>query len=125
MIKFEAKGEFKETEKFLKNLKEFTKKTKLDDVCRQGVQALKAATPVATGKTANSWNYKITRSETGIKIEFTNSNTTVDGCPVPILLVYGHSTKGGGFVSGRDFVTPAIEPIFKQIAEEALKEVGK
>jgi hypothetical protein len=88
------------------------------------VAALKSATPVDTGLTANSWYYKIERTKSSISITFNNSNIQ-NGVPIAIILQYGHGTRNGGWVQGRDYINPAIQPIFDKITEQAWKEVTK
>ena len=88
-----------------------------------GVQALASATPVDTGKTAASWDYEIERSGAGARIVWTNTNVTRDGDPIAIMLQYGHGTGTGGYVQGRAYINPAIQPIFDEIAEEVWKVV--
>ena len=122
MITVESKGDFKNTERFLKflNAADFSVATK--SLAQRGVQALASATPVDSALTANSWGYKITRSKSSFSIEWTNSNT-VNGVPIAILLQYGHGTGTGGYVRGRDYINPAIQPIFDEIAEDLWKVV--
>ena len=96
----------------------------LDKYGREGVAALSSATPVDTGKTANSWYYKIERQNGSVSINFLNSNIN-EGVPIAIILQYGHATSTGGWVEGRDYINPAIRPLFDSIAEKAWKEVTK
>jgi len=123
MIRFESRGSFSNTEKFLK------KASRLDHILRaleryakQGVVALESATPVDTSLTSGSWDYEILNESGSYSIIWTNSNV-VDGTPVVILLQYGHGTGTGGWVQGRDFINPALKPIFDKIADEVWKEV--
>ena len=122
-IKFKHKGNFKKTE----NLLDFIVKQKflhnLNKYGRRGVEALRLATPVDTGLTARSWDYRIEKKKDQVSIIWTNSNI-VDGYPIAIILDYGHGTGGGGYVKGRHFIAPAIQPIFDEIAEDAWKEVS-
>lgn len=97
-------------------------RTILEKYGREGVSALSASTPIRTGTTANSWGYVITTNRNGYSIKWTNSNV-VGGVPVAILLQYGHGTGTGGYVQGRDFINPAMQPIFDKLAEEAWREV--
>lgn len=97
----------------------------LDKYGRRGVAALSSATPRDTGKTAESWVYEIIREKDSVRIEFSNTNVIADGTPVAILLQYGHATKHGGYVQGIDYINPAIQPIFKQIADDAWREVTR
>ena len=96
----------------------------LDEYGKKGVEALRQATPKDTGKTADSWFYEIKRSKESVSISFNNSNIN-DGVPIAVILQYGHGTRNGGWVEGRDYINPAIQPVFDEIAEEAWKEVNK
>lgn len=122
MITFRQKGDFSKFNKYLERLKEVVKLGDLNKYGRQGVQALSSATPIESGETANSWYYKINRTKESVAITFHNSNIQ-NGVPIAIILQYGHGTGTGGYVEGRDYINPAIQPIFDRIAEDAWKEV--
>ena len=122
MITFKQTGNFNKTIRFLEKNKILQYKQILDRYAREGLMALQAATPVESVETATSWNYKITQKGTTIKITWTNSHV-VDGVPIAILLQYGHATRNGGYVQGKDYINPALKPVFDKIAEEAWKEV--
>lgn len=120
-IKIKQSGDFEKTRKFLVNSKGKNYRPLLEKFARQGVLALEQATPEDSGLTASSWDFQIERTRSGNKIVWTNSNI-VDGIPVAILIQYGHGTRSGTFVEGRDFINPAMRPIFDQIAENLWKE---
>lgn len=122
MIKYTQKGDFSNLERFLKRAKgkEFYKK--LDSYGRQGVDALAKATPVDTGTTAGSWDYKIEFTNNSISIIWTNSNQN-QGIPIVVLIQYGHGTRNGGYVPPNDFINPTMRPIFEEIAENVWTEV--
>lgn len=124
MISFNKRGSFDKTLRYLGNLKRGINTRNLEKYGREGVAALAAATPVDTGKTANSWYYEITEDQGSVTIAFHNSNLQ-NGIPIAILLQYGHGTNHGGWVQGRDYINPAIQPIFDKIADSAWKEVTK
>ena len=124
MISFRQKGDFSKLNRYLERVKESAKIGVLDKYGREGVAALTSATPVETGKTANSWYYEIKRQNGSVSIEFKNSNIK-DGIPIAVILQYGHGTGTGGWVQGRDYINPAIQPIFDKIADSAWKEVTK
>ena len=124
MISFRQKGDFSKLNRYLERVKESAKIGVLDKYGREGVAALASATPVKTGKTANSWYYEIKRQNGSVSIEFKNSNIK-DGVPIAVILQYGHGTGTGGWVQGRDYINPAIQPIFDKIADSAWKEVTK
>lgn len=122
MIRFQQKGDFSRLNGFLERAKEAIKIGDLDKYGREGVNALRYMTPVDTGKTANSWYYTIIRKSGSVEIRFNNSNIQ-NGVPIAIILQYGHATRNGGYVHGRDYINPAVRPIFDKIASEAWKAV--
>lgn len=124
MISFRQKGDFSKTTRFLTKTKEAVHLENLDRYGEEGVKALSSATPVDTGKTAQSWYYKITRKKDTVAIAFHNSNIQ-NGVPIAIILQYGHATKNGGWVQGRDYINPAIQPIFDKLADEAWRGITK
>ena len=124
MISFRQKGDFSKLTRFLERAKNFVQLSDLDRYGREGVAALASATPVDTGKTAASWYYDIKINKESASITFNNSNIQ-NGVPIAIILQYGHGTRNGGWVEGRDYINPVIQPIFDKIAEEAWKEVTK
>ena len=124
MIGFRQKGDFSKTYSFLNKYKKGVEIRSLEEYGRKGVAALSSATPVDTGETANSWYYKIEQSDKWIKLVFCNSNIQ-NGVPIAIILQYGHGTGTGGWVEGRDYINPAIQPIFDQLANDAWREVTK
>lgn len=123
MIKVTHKGSFKNIEKFFKNSKKKNLKEKLRSYAEIGVAALAASTPVDTGKTASSWGYEIKDTGSSIRIYWTNSNEN-KGVNIAVLIQYGHGTKGGGYVQGRDYINPAMGPVFDTIADAIWKEVS-
>lgn len=124
MISFRHKGDFSRTTRFLERAKEAVHIGDLDKYGRAGVAALASATPVDSGKTAESWYYEIQNQNGRASITFLNSNVN-DGVPIAIILQYGHGTGTGGWVEGRDYINPAIQPIFDQIVRDAWEEVRR
>lgn len=124
MITFRQKGDFSKLTRFLERAKESVKLGDLDKYGKEGVAALASATPVDSGITANSWYYEIENKNGSATIRFNNSNLQ-NGIPIAIILRYGHATGTGGWVEGRDYISPAIQPIFDEIAEKAWREVTK
>ena len=124
MIRFRQKGDFSKTTRFLERAKEVVHLGNLDRYGRAGVAALASATPVDSGLTASSWRYEITNKDGRAKISFLNSNIQ-NGVPIAIILQYGHGTGTGGWVEGRDYINPAIQPIFDQMVNDAWREVTK
>ena len=124
MIRFRQKGDFSKTTNFLKRAKDKVYLEDLDKYGRQGVAALASATPIDSGKTASSWYYKIENTKESAKITFYNSNVQ-NGVSIAIILQYGHGTRNGGWVEGRDYITPAVQPIFDKIVDDAWREVSK
>lgn len=124
MISFRQKGDFTKLTRYFERVKEVVKLGDLDKYGREGVQALSSATPVDSGLTANSWYYTIENKNGTARIMFNNSNIQ-NGVPIAVVLQYGHGTGTGGWVEGRDYINPAIRPIFDKIAESAWREVTK
>jgi len=121
MIKVTVKGSFDNSKRFFSGTKNLGAKFRkiMDRYGPVCVSALQSATPVDTGKTADSWSYSI--ENWGIALS--NSNTTKSGIPIIALIFYGHGTKGGGYVYGRDFINPTLQPIFDKIVSEIDREV--
>lgn len=124
MIKFRQKGDYSKFTRYLERIKEVVKLGDLDKYGRAGVAALASATPVESGETAASWRYEINRNQDSVSISFYNDNVN-KGVQIAIILQYGHGTGTGGWVEGRDYINPAIQPIFDKITEDAWKEVTK
>ena len=121
-ISFSTKGSFSKTEKFLSAMARGDMFRALEGFGKEGVAALAAATPRESGETAGAWGYKISRSSSRATIEWTNSHI-VNGTPIAVILQYGHGTGTGGYVQGRDYINPAIKPVFDKIADRAWKAV--
>lgn len=124
MITFRQKGNFSKLNRYFERAKEVVKLGDLDRFGREGVQALSSVTPRDTGLTATSWEYSIERSSNRVSITFNNTNIQ-NGVPIAIILQYGHGTRNGGYVQGRDYINPAIQPIFDKMVKDAWKEVTK
>lgn len=122
MIEFGSEGSFSNTESFLKKMTAQNTSVILHKYGRQGVAALSAATPAESGQTASSWDYKIMKTGDNYSITWTNSHVE-NGFPVAVMLQYGHGTGTGGYVQGRDYINPALQPIFDKIAADVWKEV--
>lgn len=121
-IVFRQKGNFKNTERFLKRANRFNIDQLLERYGQEGVEALRATTPKDTGLTANSWYYKVKKETDRITITWSNSNIQ-NGVPIAVILQYGHATRNGGYVEGIDYINPAMRPIFDRIAARAWEEV--
>lgn len=125
-IHVSSKGQFASTERFLQNASSNTRYVRgvLMKYGELGVQALRKATPKRTGKTAASWYYAIYESKYGWALEWHNSNV-VNGENIAILIQRGHGLKNGGYVKGRDYIKPALRPIFDDFANNAFEEVNR
>ena len=121
MISVKSKGDFRNTEKFMKNARTKKLMSILKQYGEEGVAALMVATPLDTGRTASSWRYEIKVENNCIRLVFHNDNIQ-NGVPIAIILQYGHGTGTGGWVEGRDYINPAIQPVFDKIANSAWKE---
>jgi hypothetical protein len=124
MVVFKHTGDFKNTEKFLTNATKTNLRRVLEVYGVEGVRVLANATPVDSGETAGSWGYEINVSKGSYSISWTNANVN-NGVSVAIVLQYGHATRNGGYVQGRDYINPAIRPIFDKMAEKAWEEVTR
>lgn len=124
MISFRQKGDFSKLTRFLERAKEAVHLGILNKYGREGVSALASATPLDSGLTADSWRYEIENKNGVATIAFYNSNIQ-NGVPIAVILQYGHGTRNGGWVQGRDYINPAIRPVFDKIAESAWREVTK
>ena len=124
MIRFEQKGNFSKLDRYFKRIRNSVNTLDLDQFGKRGVEALSNATPVKTGLAAQSWYYKIIKTKDSTTITFNNSDIE-NGVPIAIILQYGHATKNGGWVEGRDYINPSIQPIFDELAKNAWKEVTK
>lgn len=122
MIEIKQNGDFGKVTAYLEKLRRGINLKTLEQYGKQGVEALRVATPVDSGLTAASWYYQVVREKDRIAIEFHNSNIN-DHVNIALILQYGHGTGTGGWVEGRDYINPAIQPIFDQLAEDAWKEV--
>lgn len=126
MIKVSLRGDFSATERALNKMKIGLGRLKaFEKYGQKGVDALRNATPVDSGLTASSWYYEVVKTHNGVKIQFCNSNIQNGWAPIAILLQYGHATRNGGYVQGRDYINPAIQPLFDQMADDAWKEVTR
>lgn len=88
----------------------------LDYYGRLGQDALSQATPIDSSLTAESWRYETVAKPGAYEIVWRNTNVK-SGIPVAVLIQYGHATRNGGYVEGRDYINPAIQPLFDNMAE--------
>lgn len=124
VITFDTKGSLQKTMNFLKRARRLNYDI-LDMYGQIGVEALAEATPKDSGKTAQSWYYEIVETKDGVSIQWLNSNLGDGWCPIAVILQYGHATGTGGWVEGRDYINPAIRPIFDDIANQIWRGVTK
>ena len=124
MIYIRQKGSFNRTTKFLHYILRMDYKTILDKYGRKGVEALRASTPIDSGKTAEAWKYEIEETSNGFAITWLNENVN-DGVNIAVILQYGHGTGTGGYVVGRDYINPALQPVFDEMADAVWKELIK
>ena len=124
MISFVQKGNFEKTFRFLKKAENISRMDVLNAYGMKGVAALKAATPKDSGATAEGWYYTISKTKTGYKITWRNSNVN-DGVPIAIILQYGHGTGTGGYVQGQDYINPALRDIFEEFSTNLREELNQ
>jgi hypothetical protein len=122
-LQITSSGSFQKTDAFLSHLSKGDIYKSLDTYARRGVEALKAATPADSGVSGESWGYEIENDGKNVTIRWTNNHLDEEGTPVVVLLQFGHGTGTGGYVQGRDFINPAIAPIFQEIKDAVWKEV--
>lgn len=122
MINIRQKGDFHKTFDFLNRCKDPYNEKKFREFGEKGVAALKSATPVNSGLTSESWCYYIKKTKDSISISFNNSNI-VNGVPIAIILQYGHIAKDGSWISGQNYVDPALQELFKEIINSVREEV--
>lgn len=122
MITFRQKGDFSKITRYLNKVEKAAKLDILSKYGQQGINALASATPVETGLTANSWYFEVSNQNGSATISYFNSHVNKGVC-IAIILQYGHGTGTGGWVEGRDYINPAIQPVFDKIVEDAWKEV--
>lgn len=124
MIVISSKGNFQNTEKFLKRMSKGEIFRSLQKYGQEGVSALSSVTPTESGRTASSWDYEVRIRRGSASIVWKNTNT-VKGTNIAIILQYGHGTGTGGYVQGRDYINPAIKPVMDRIANDVWKELTK
>lgn len=124
-VRMRTKGSFDKTFTFLKRMREKKFLEKLDMYAQKGVEALRAATPKDTGKTAASWDYEITDDGNVLTVTWINTNVVNDWYNVALMIQYGHGTGTGGYVEGIDYINPALRPVFEEMAGKIWEEVNK
>ena len=123
-IKIQQRGDFKRTKKFLEQATKSDFRSVLEKYGQEGVHALSAATPIDSGITASSWDYEIVQEKESFRIYWTNSNIN-NGVVIAVILQLGHGTGTGGYVEGRDYINPALQPVFDALAQAAWEEVQR
>lgn len=122
MFSFSSSGSFKNTEAFLKEVQKQNFMALLDHYGKDGIIALSMNTPRDTGETSLAWGYSVIMDKGEARLQFTNANVN-KGVPIAIILQYGHGTGTGGYVEGRDYINPAIQPVFDRIVDSIWMEV--
>ena len=125
MLKVTVKGDFKKTEKFLKKIQNGSIYDRLNYYGKMGVEALAKNTPKDTGLTASSWGYKVEKTKDTATITWTNKNIQGGYANIALLLQFGHATRNHGYVQGRDYINPAMKPVFEKIEKDLWNEVTK
>ena len=125
MISMEAKGDLSKTYRLLDRILKRDFYSKLERYGKLGVELLSSATPIDTGKTANSWDYEIVRGLNSVSIRWLNTNIVDGRYNVAILLQYGHGTNNGGYVQGIDYINPTLKPVFEEMINDIWGEVTK
>lgn len=124
MIDVKVKDEMDKVNEYLKRLSDKRMALSiLEKYGERGVEALRNSTPIDSGETAQSWSYEIVEDANGYIIQFNNSHIN-KGVNIAVILQYGHGTRNGGYVQGRDYINPALKPVFDDMVSELAKEVG-
>lgn len=121
-ITFRQRGDLSKTQRFLRNAQSAIKFRNLETYAEQGLKALQESTPLDSGETARCWYYEIERTSSSVSVVYKNSNIN-DGVQIAVILQYGHGTGTGGYVEGRDYINPAVRPVFDQLADDIWEEV--
>lgn len=121
-IDLSSSGSFSKIENFLRGKSRDKVLDQLERYGQDGVSTLESATPIESGETRNLWSYKVSKSGSSYSITWSNSNIE-NGVPIAIILQYGHATGTGGYVQGRDYINPAMRPVFDNIADKVWKAV--
>lgn len=124
MIRIRIKGDYKKADRYFERLLEIIHFGELDKWGKAGVEELRRMTPKDTGKTSESWSYNIRREGKNVYLEWINDNTN-GHINIAIILQYGHGTRNGGYVQGRDYINPAILPVFDDICREITEEIRR
>ena len=123
MIRIKHKGDYSKVTRYFEKLSKRATIVALEKYGQMAVDTLAQATPVRSGLTASSWHFEINKTGKGYSIDLFNSHVN-KGVPIAIILQYGHGTGTGGWVEGRDYINPAIQPVFDKLASDAWKEVS-
>nr|DAK51931.1 MAG TPA: type I neck protein [Caudoviricetes sp.] len=123
LVVMKQSGSLKNFEGFLYKNRKRRLYQLLNEYGKQGVELLRDATPVDTGKTATGWDYEIEVSSQGVSLYWVNNNVN-EGVPIAILIQYGHATRSGSYVQGVDYINPALRPLFESMATKLWKEVS-
>ena len=124
MFVVEQHGDYRKLNNYFQKLLSIAHVSILDKYGKKGVEALSAATPIATGETAHSWYYTIEHEKGVSKLIFSNTHVQ-DGVNIAVILQYGHATRNGAWVEGIDYINPALQPVMQAISDEIWREVTK
>lgn len=125
MIGVKVKDDMQKLNKYLKRISDTRQVMHILEECgERGVEALRVSTPIDSGETSQSWSYEITEDSNGYVINFNNSHVN-NGVNIAIILQHGHGTRNGGYVQGRDYINPALKPVFDEMVNELAKEVSR
>lgn len=124
MIIIESQGDWRPTKNWMARMLKLDLALIMNQFGKEGVEALRRSTPSSSGETAAAWNYEVKRTGNSWKITWTNAHVN-KGVNIAVILQYGHGTRNGGYVTGRDYINPAIRPVFDKIAQKAWKEVTR
>lgn len=88
-----------------------------------GVDNLAATTPKDTGQTAAGWGYDLTVRMNQSELSWYNTAHPHVSGNLARMLYTGYSTGTGGYVPPRDYITPAMEPIYKDATYKVVEAI--
>lgn len=124
MIKFKQKGNFENLDKYFHKSSEIVKVKDIEPIARKCVQKLIEVTPKDSGLTAESWNYLIVRNDEGVTIQINNTNIQ-NGINVALLIEYGHGTRNGSWIEGKNYIAPTVLSAYLEVMNSTWEELKR
>lgn len=124
MVQIKNKGDFLKLDTYFKKSLKITKFRKVEEIVQECIEKLRAVTPEDTGLTSRSWTCVIERYKKSVKVEISNTNIQ-NGINVALLLEYGHATRNGAWIEGKNYIAPVVLEYYNQILNSTWKELTK